>query len=477
MKGRIVLGVLSVACVPKDSAPVAGPPEEHSQPDNAPIGPAFVLITEQQTTVLPVEPSSPAIARAGIWVQLPGKHGPRIGGLFETRFVAAPAADATLPLCARGTPSDSCFVADGTAMFGYVHATAPGRLQWSAAPRDFGGCECLVVEGLSTDPSTEDEPPDPCRGDGGRAASPRPAAVVGDVLYRAGIWTNEGCSDAPVTDAVSDIVPILPGGRALEPPERREPPLCRATQTIEVDWGPGDKAACRLGDDRCKAFCYHDDEAQAFALRRGALAHVTGSASVEGGVCTCSAAQRVAPDACPSPVDACGDPAAFEAAADAHAFWVANGDAFALVGDASHLDLHDVSGRVRGVDVPAPILGVHFVDDATPLRDLAFTVPATLGPAWPAGDAADAEFSGDAEQWRDRCEAHLGAERLDAAESACLHGLQSASRGRRASLTDLLGRIAVARGHGSRAAEYFERSLALSPDPAVEARLRQAQTR
>ncbi len=371
---RTCLALLAVvvACGPQAAdAPLADPSPATTPPPPGPT-PAFIVIGADDTMVVPVEALRPVERRAGIWVQWPDRQGVRVGALFRSKFTTASDPDLTLPACDSPDADNACAVQDATELFGYVHADGPQRVRWSASPGDYGGCDCLLVS--EEQPGTIDRC-DP------ELAPKTPTAVVGGTLFRTAVWSNEGCSDVRVLDAVSDAVAVLPGVRPVAPPDLNEPPSCRSTDAIEIDWAPVRDSTCQLGDSACAKFCFHDTEAEAVAVRRGELVHVTGSASSEGGTCSCSRGQTLTTDGCPSAVEPCGDPAAFEGLAAREAFWVATDGAHALAGEAGELHVINADGVVRSVDAPARLLGVHYVDDARALLDLAWQTPTTIGVA------------------------------------------------------------------------------------------------
>ena len=481
--GAALLGVLAaIACVPP--APPPEPPVEEPPPRQPPAKvPAFVLIGVDSTRIVPALAELPEVERRGIWVQLPG---PRIGGVFTARFEVGPSSGAQIPICPAGERDDFCYVGPDTeTLTGFMRVDARGRETWSASPRHYGGCECLVVEGLSTD----DEPPPVKVDPEDLAMSPydeaeyrercldldedyAPTAVVGANLYRTGVWSNGGCTGVDVVDAVGDAIALVPGERPLQSEERDTPPQCRATEAVQPDAALSEPQ-CTLGDETCETFCYHDDEAEAFCVRRGQLVHVTASASAGAGACTCVSPRPLTPDACPSPVEPCGDPSAFAGITDAEQFWVASDGSFALAGGGGTLDLRSRQGTVRTVKKVGALLGVHFVEDATPLMSLSWPTPEVVRPRWPEPSPSDAGFSGKGNDWANRCFSHLMSGRHDEAESACWSGLAIEDRARtRATLVYNLGRIAEQRGNTGRAIAFYERSLALRPgNEAVQSRL------
>jgi len=441
--------------------------------------PAFIVIRREHTEIVPVDGVRGPFVRHGMWTMLPSEVGAQIGGLFAAELTtdldAQDDVDVALPVCATVDVVGGCEVGSDDRVFGQAAIDARGRVRWGLSPGDFGRCDCLIVDQLSTDPvlstpsedglDSEDDARETCLD---QHVVPRSLAVVGATLYRAAVWDNAACSGVHVVDLVGDSVPLIPGADPLSTSQEPKAPYCDLSEQPNVDWLAQYEARCQLDTPDCER-CYHDDELEAYAIRRGELFHVTGSASAAGGTCTCASPRPLSSDRCPSPVDTCGEPAQFEGALQAAYFWVETQSRWAISGDANRLELRSPAKTLATIAGGADVLGVHFVEDARPLALLEWQAPQRVGLEVPALGEADRRANVDARAWADRCRAHLEAQRLDAAEAACMRGLldDGATASTRGTITFRLGTIAESRGELGRARAFYERSLVLAPDDAA----------
>ena len=327
--------------------------------------PAFIVIGVEFTDIVPVDPNHEYPSRSGMWTMLPGEQGARIGGLFrselETDLRSDVEVQAKLPVCPSADVVGGCRTEDDHELFGQVAVDARGKVRWGVSPVDYGSCDCLAVDLLSTDdvveeeeveeidpaelatsPLSEEEYREFCME--GEVVVPEPVAIVGANLYRLGMWDNMMCSEVHVLDLDGDVVPLIPGADPVQPFNNGEPPYCYMdSDEPSIDWIADYDSQCRLDGPDCES-CFHDAELDMFAIRRGSLFNITGSASAAAGPCTCASPRTLSPDRCPSPVDTCGDPSAFRGLARAPYFWVETEGRYALAGDDGGLELRDANG-------------------------------------------------------------------------------------------------------------------------------------
>lgn len=477
---RLGFALLAMAgCKAPDVAPVEpAVVAEDPKPSvtSSPL-PAFIVIRRETTEIIAVDPDRGSFERRGMWTMQTTNLGPEIGGLFIAELetdLDAEGIDAVMPVCPSAAVTGGCWTRDYADAYGQVAIDPRGTLRMGVAPADFGACECFIVDHLSTDEVLDNdapEPTEPCMDD--EIVAPPPVSIVGANLYRLDLWDNMACSGVHVVDLMVDVIALIPGANPIPLPEGSgDAPYCD-TEFDEptIDWLADYDSHCRLEGEGCER-CYHDAEIDMFAIRRGNLFYVTGSASAAGGQCTCASPRELSPDRCPSPLDPCGDPSGFEGVARAPYFWIETQGRWALAGDDDGLVLRS-KDRVLDDGIPggADVLGVHFVEDARPLVTLEWKAPETIGLDVPKLDSEDRGFHGAAKAWGDRCFAHLEAERLDEAEAGCMHGLldEGATATTRGAITENLGRIAEARGELGRAKAYYERSLVLRPGNAAVA--------
>lgn len=492
---RLGFALLAMAgCKAPDVAPVEpAVVAEDPKPSvtSSPL-PAFIVIRRETTDIIAVD-GRQTTSRHGLWTMLSGASGTQIGGLFtselSTDLESRAKVDAVVPVCSDANVVGGCPMGESYDLFGQATVDPRGTLRWGVSPVDYGRCDCLIIEYLSTDPMLDEdeteavdleevelspysveEYADVCSD---LDVVPEPLAIVGPMLYRAAVWDNLTCSGVHLMDLEGDSVPLIPGADPLTPFESAEGRFCEMYGEPNVAWLADYDSECQFGSEGCED-CYTYDELDAYAIRRGNLFNVTGSASAGGGVCTCASPRPLSSDRCPSPLDPCGDPTGFEGVAKAPYFWVETQSRWALVGDAKRLEVRSPTEVLNQTARADDVLGVHFVEDARPLADLQWQAPEVIGLQVPPLAAEDAGFYGDAGEWGNRCFAHFKEGRLDAAEAACMRGLldEGGTATTRGAITYSLGRIAEARGEAGRAKAYYERSLVLRPgNAAVEERL------
>lgn len=494
---RAAIALLAWAgCKAPDVAPVEPAVVDAPKPSvkSSPM-PAFIVIRRETTDIVPVDPDRGLFDRRGMWTMQTTDLGPQIGGLFVANLetdLDVEGIDAVMPVCPGSEVTGGCWAEDYKEAYGQVAIDPRGTLRMGVAPADYGACDCFIVDHLSTDEVLEDDEPEPldpeelatsiysdeeyreyCMDD--EIVAPPPVSVVGANLYRLDLWDNMACSGVHVLDLMVDVTPLIPGADPVPLPTSGDAPYCNTDfDEPNIDWLADYDSHCRLEGEGCDS-CYHDAEIDMFAIRRGNLFHVTGSASAAGGQCTCASPRELSPDRCPSPLDPCGDPSGFEGVARAPYFWIETQGRWALAGDDDTLVLRSKDGVLDdGIMGGADVLGVHFVEDARPLVTLEWKTPETIGLDVPKLDPQDEKSDGDAKAWGNRCFGHFKAERLDAAEAACMRGLldEGGTATTRGAITYSLGRIAEARGELGRAKAYYERSLVLRPgNAAVSERL------
>ncbi|WAS93452.1 tetratricopeptide repeat protein [Nannocystis punicea] len=365
--------------------------------------------------------------------------------------------------------------------------------------------ESSYAEPDDEEPWDEDfigDPDDPnCRMQG-RELGEVTAALLGGAVQEFTVVEEMDCSGAHITDLKLEVAQPVVGGLPKERAFEEDGSMCQSGMPdgVEMLWPPPDELIDQpVAEDAeeaeadeeslmrgCGSF---DDEI--WSVRRGRLVrshvgvHTLGS-------CVCHSWMTVRPDLCRSPADPCGRTSAFPELAKARSeFWVASDERAALVED--DWEVLAAGGRLRAkveVDATADeIIGVRYHADIEPLLRASATARAAVdeeGDAWPplqlaagpapaplalaAADVGKTERRG-GRDWGNRCFAHFKARRFDAAEAACMKGLEAAQDPEiRAAIFHSLGRVAEARGDASAARIYYRTSLALRDDPDTEKR-------
>jgi hypothetical protein len=279
-----------------------------------------------------------------------------------------------------------------------------------------------------------------------------------------GMGHSGTCNGFNIYDGASDAIPLRPEAKPLK---REMPPARECVDSfaeLNVDWLGVQEPECRIGDPECN--CRGDVEMNAWALRRGHLVRATGEIEPVGSGCSCAVREPITAASCPSPSDACGDPAGFTTIAEGDEFWIANeGLAFVLRKDRLLVLQRGDAKPIRDEPIPMPgidFIGVEYSADAM-LLDLP-SFPRSFRVARPPLAAGDREFDGDASQWGDRCVVHLRAKRWDDAEAACFTALETGGSNKtRGALTYNLGRVAEGRGDPATALQWYRRSDRLRP--------------
>lgn len=496
--------LLLAAC--RSTAPVVEPPPGPVvAPTPAPATterPAFVVLTTNETLVVPLDPALPVETLPGHWVgSAPGTTPAAWGRLDIEVTTIQDESLPSLPVCPAGDVDDACtlpveldavdrqaaLTTASTRLELRAEVAAHGALRWTVVDPDRDApCSCVVVHGLSTDGAAEpwidiDDPevlemiamspwtPEEylveCSDQALRPALD-PIAYLGGMLYTGGMIHNGVCNGLNLYDGAGEARPLRPG--ATEP-TLRFPELTGCAQA-----GPGDLLLPALDVDALDPddACEPSDELVAYSLRRGRLVRATGSIDNVGMECACASWLPASPALCPSPLDPCGHGHGLPSRDAWAELWVTNDERVALGQDAQGLALlvPEHPEPLRRVPAPQGILGVEHHRD-TLLLGLA--LPPAIRALVPPLHASDEGFQGAAKAWGNRCFAHLKADRLDAAEAACLAGLvEDGTEATRGALTYNLGRIAEARGDRDRARAYYQRSQHLRPHDATAERLR-----
>lgn len=447
---------------------------------------AFVVITRDNTWVLPTNPELPIARWPGMFVGDPGNPNLAHGRIDMGVGVAVDfVTERELPWCADATLDAACLrdlddTRGETAQVRVVRRD-DGQVEAAVALP----CDCVAVRGISTD---EVRPPEFDLTDpetlemikmSGHAPEEyaeycgvdafvdpfAPTAVLDGVLYRTGTTHNNMCSGLNLYDGGSDVVLLRPGAKPLE--RNPGPPMECVPDSAGMGNGldlallvPGQPMECEFGGDGCEN-CDVVGEMTAFANRRGHL--VFGAADVDavGVGCSCAQHQPLPSVECPGVLEPCGDPAGFEGATASANFWVATDHSGALAIDESGTRMFGTNETVprRTSASIGGVLGVEFHPDSPLLRAVSpRSLPALIGASLPPLLLGDAKKKLGARGWWLRCNEHLDAGRLDAAEAACIAGLRKGgNRLERAHLVLALSRIETKRGNAARAQQFLQR--------------------
>lgn len=478
-------------------------------------GPAFVVLSFDSTTVVPLDPEVDEMELPGHWIGMPSDSGSRARGRYEAMVSIVPGrGELELPICVDASFDDPCVLElepgelpytelPGTSgMFELQVDVGEGRVDgWALLdPWVEGACPCVVVPGLSTDglPEPEFDLTDPdtleeiemspyepeeyeqeC---GEEALRPDvgPSSYVGGVRYDNGMAHTNVCNGLNIYDGASVVVELRPG--AAEPTDFVSGPM--ACGEGEADMAP---SLAPMPDDEFyeapeelpyeeydEPVCQEEwDEVVAWSIHRGHLVYGRGHIATAGVECLCASAQPLQTATCPSQFDPCGTDEDFGGLDEYDDWWVPSGGGAALVVQDGELQVLDEDGgRIRTAAADSDgLLGVEFHPDTALVE--ALEVPLEVQVGLPSLAAEDLEHDGSAKQWGNRCFTHLKGDRLDAAEAACLAGLSVGGSDRtRGAITYSLGRVEEERGRIERARGYYQRSLRLRPGNAtVEGRL------
>lgn len=500
MRTRLPVAVLAalatLSCKPSGSTvqPAADPPQVRPRAEPDPsraveARPAFVVLSEDSTWVIPIDPAHEVLQLEGHFVGGQPGQAAAAYGRFSAMLTTETDSKEVLPLCASGEFGGECELdlewgevgIEGTVL---VHADGT---QTHSLP-----CDCAVVVGVSTDGAPEPEfditdpdmlvdielspytPEEYLTECSEEALEPDLGltTILAGVVYETGMAHNNICSGLNIYDAAERQTPLRPGAEPL----RRDPSngmMCLPegdSEWLDPAMASLDEGDCTLGEDDCD--CDDVGEMSAFAIRRGELVHITGNITPVATGCACVGREPLTRDNCPSVVSPCGRGQQFEDLVDWPEYWVTTDETLALgVMEGRFGVLTSMGDILRMGEPPDVVLDVEFHRD-TALR-FALELPTEIRVVIPELHPDDAGFDGSAKAWGNRCFGHLKAGHLDAAEAACIAGLLAGgSDGTRGALTYNLGRVAEERRRPERAVDYYRRSDGLRPGNAtVQARL------
>ncbi len=367
-------------------------------------------------------------------------------------------------------------------------------------PESKSECRCVHPK-----PSWGTLPPSPADADGevfepclGESAK-SPVSIIGGRLYWLGWDWNGACYGGLSMYDSYELADELAPPVGPEDVEGMRSYGC----TYELDGMPDEMPLWPLPDSLCRpgggneCSCMDDDyfESKVFTLRRGWIWEIQDEVSHAGGSRRVARA-RARPDRCPSLNDPCGDPKPFGALPKGRRreFWVTTDGAALLsaTGNRYQLLLRDAEDgdppirfELPGVHATTDVIGIRQHADVGPLlaamrrhahRGTTAVAPADEGTCVPPALApADATFvdTRGGRDWGNRCFTYVQLRDWNAAEAACLRGLEMATEDRtRGALLYNLGRVAEGRGLPEHAMEQYRRSLIARPgNKAVRKRL------
>lgn len=452
---------------PQPEPPPAPTPEpELLSPDTPPVS-GFVIYTQEQTIIVPID-GSPRVIGEGLWLQDDRASPP---ALSHTLIMSGARAQT------MGLPRCPCLAGDGACIDDSVESRSFDPRTGALVREPAQPCTCTRLHEPLAYPPTEldGEQFEACATDEDQVLASLVAGQLhhqgwewngacfhGLSIYDALAWRHDLIDEAP--ELISDGMRSLGCNNDMGPAYAERPwPIDRGALTRE---------------------CEDYFESEVFMLRRGDLWAVRDDISGVHGYRR-YLKQPARPDRCPTVNDPCGDPEPFRKPAKLdrkqREFWIATDGRAALTAErhAYALWLADADASLEfelaGIDASTDVIGVRTHADIGPLRALIGKHP-TLGVDRPERastilepDACLAKLEpvepgADPRELGNTCFMYIGLGSWSRAEAACLQGLAVATElGTRGAILYNLGLIAEAEGAREQAGLYFRESLAVRP--------------
>lgn len=444
-----------------------------------PEGGAFLLITSDETVVVPVDPARAVVSLRGMWV---GSDGP--GELVrghvpvEIEWETEAREGATsVPWC----PSfeSECVAEEGEFLSMLLESVYGEKPSWTMRHAVGGeACDCVSVVGISDDGEAQEEELSPenlspeevsdaeiagvdleryieeCLEAGDDHLED--ASISGGVLFRWGEYSPVSCTGLNNYSADGREIPLRPGVGAVER-WTLDGVTCSGEFESEEFYD-----SCTYGQPDC---CVEAGEALVVEIESGVQVQRHLNLTPVGAYCDC-VVERPALQSCPSSFDPCGSGDGFELDGDER-WWAFTEGEFALA-------IRDERAVVLRAGRKAPVrsdpLGINTDQLLGVETHPAFpvTVPelgrfAVVLPEMPEHNG---HYS--AKAWGNTCFHLFRVGDLDAAEGACVEALRlGGTDNTRGAVTYSLGRIAEARDQPNRALAFYDRSLRLRPGNAA----------